>query len=209
MLLKNDGVLPLKTSGTKIAVVGPLAEQTSVLLGNYNGIPDHTVSILEGMKKEFAGATFNYIPGTQFLSKRRKPVPDSVLTFDGKPGVKVNLSQAGHGQPRTAPKPQRPRWPRVSSRASTAAQTPLPAEAASVQPLVDPLGGHAHTARNRRLQPGRRDQTASSASSSTARSVTNAATRGIETKLGRVHLEAGKPDQLLSSTARPTKPRPA
>ena len=28
VLLKNDGVLPLKTSGIKIAVVGPLADQT-------------------------------------------------------------------------------------------------------------------------------------------------------------------------------------
>ena len=45
VLLKNDGVLPLKTSGIKIAVVGPLADQTKVLLGNYNGIPTHTVSV--------------------------------------------------------------------------------------------------------------------------------------------------------------------
>ena len=39
VLLKNDGTLPLKTSGIKIAVVGPLAHQTKVLLGNYNGSP--------------------------------------------------------------------------------------------------------------------------------------------------------------------------
>ena len=57
VLLKNDGVLPLKTTGAKILVVGPLAEQTRVLLGNYNGIPTHTVSILEGLKQEFAGDT--------------------------------------------------------------------------------------------------------------------------------------------------------
>ncbi len=56
VLLKNDGVLPLKTSGIKIAVIGPLADQTKVLLGNYNGIPTHTVSILEGLRKEFVGA---------------------------------------------------------------------------------------------------------------------------------------------------------
>src|ERR1039457_686677 len=60
VLLKNDGVLPLKASGLKIAVVGPLADQTRVLLGNYNGIPSHTVSILEGIRKEFSGATINY-----------------------------------------------------------------------------------------------------------------------------------------------------
>ena len=39
VLLKNDGVLPLK-SVKRIAVVGPLADQTAVLLGNYNGYAD-------------------------------------------------------------------------------------------------------------------------------------------------------------------------
>src|SRR6478672_1242555 len=51
VLLKNDGILPLKTSGMKIAVVGPLANQTKVLLGNYNGSPTYTVSILDGLLK--------------------------------------------------------------------------------------------------------------------------------------------------------------
>jgi beta-glucosidase len=89
VLLKNDGVLPLKTQGEKILVAGPLAEQTRVLLGNYNGIPTHTVSILEGLKKEFASDTINYVPGTGFLSKHAEPVPDEFLTADGKPGVKA------------------------------------------------------------------------------------------------------------------------
>jgi len=74
VLLKNDGVLPLKSSVKRIAVVGPLADQTAVLLGNYNGIPTHTVSVLEGMKAEFPGAEITYVPGTQFLSKRGTPV---------------------------------------------------------------------------------------------------------------------------------------
>jgi len=75
VLLKNDGILPLKTAGIKIAVVGPLADQTRPLLGNYNGIPTHTVSVLEGLKAEFPNATINYVPGTQFLSKHADPIP--------------------------------------------------------------------------------------------------------------------------------------
>jgi len=90
VLLKNDGVLPLK-SAMRIAVVGPLADQTAVLLGNYNGTPTHTVSVLEGMKAEFPNAKITYIPGTQFLSNRGDPVPASVLTTpDGKPGLKAD-----------------------------------------------------------------------------------------------------------------------
>ena len=92
VLLKNDGVLPLKFA-RRIAVLGPLAEQTAVLLGNYNGTPTHTVSVLEGMKAEFPNATITYVPGTQFLSDRGNPVPASLLTTpDGKPGVKAEYS---------------------------------------------------------------------------------------------------------------------
>ena len=93
VLLKNDGVLPLKTVGLKIAVVGPLADQTRVLLGNYTGIPTHTVSILEGLRKEFAGATINYVPGTGFLNRETSPVPDALLTTDGQPGARATYLQ--------------------------------------------------------------------------------------------------------------------
>ncbi len=92
VLLKNDGILPLKTSGIQIAVMGPLADQTKVLLGNYNGVPTHTVSILEGLKKEFPEGSIHYVEGTQFLSKQASPVPAGVLTTDGKPGVKATYS---------------------------------------------------------------------------------------------------------------------
>ncbi len=70
VLLKNDGVLPLK-KGVRIAVVGPLAEQTKVLLGNYNGEPSHTVSILEGMRAEFGEGAIQFAEGTNFLNKQK------------------------------------------------------------------------------------------------------------------------------------------
>ena len=41
VLLKNDGLLPLKPEIKKIAVVGPLADQTRPLIGNYAGQPTH------------------------------------------------------------------------------------------------------------------------------------------------------------------------
>jgi len=78
VLLKNDGVLPLK-GARRIAIVGPLAEQTPVLLGNYHGEPTHAVSVLEGMKAAFPDAQITYVPGTQFLSNTGDPVPAAML----------------------------------------------------------------------------------------------------------------------------------
>lgn len=92
VLLKNDGTLPLK-SAKNIVIVGPLADQTAVLLGNYNGTPTHTVSVVEGMKAEFPNAKITYLAGTQFLSNKGNPVPASLFTTsDGKPGLKVDYS---------------------------------------------------------------------------------------------------------------------
>jgi beta-glucosidase len=96
VLLKNDGVLPLKTSVTKIAVVGPLADQTKVLMGNYSGTPTHPVSVLDGLKAEFPQARIRFVPGTQFLRSDGDPVPDKLLTTpDGKPGLKADYAVGG------------------------------------------------------------------------------------------------------------------
>jgi beta-glucosidase len=88
VLLKNDGVLPFASSVKKILVVGPLADQTQVLHGNYSGTASHAVSALEGIQKQFPGAQVTFVSGTNFL--REHPiVPTSALsTEDGKPGLK-------------------------------------------------------------------------------------------------------------------------
>ena len=76
VLLKNDGTLPIKPGTRNILVVGPLADQTAVLLGNYNGTPTHTVSLLEGLKAEFPDAHITYVPGTQFLRNDGQPAAE-------------------------------------------------------------------------------------------------------------------------------------
>ena len=96
VLLKNDGTLPLKQGAIKIAVVGPLADQTKYLLGNYNGTPSHTVSVLEGLKAEFPKAQITFVPGTQFLRTDGEKAPESILTTpEGKPGLTVEFSTEG------------------------------------------------------------------------------------------------------------------
>jgi beta-glucosidase len=88
VLLKNDGVLPLAPAVKKILVVGPLAESTQVLHGNYSGTASRAVTALEGIRTQFSGAQVSFQPGTDFL--REHPViPTSMLsTDDGKPGLK-------------------------------------------------------------------------------------------------------------------------
>lgn len=52
VLLKNDHVLPLDMKKIKtIAVIGAIADDVSVLLGNYSGTPERPVTILKGIKK--------------------------------------------------------------------------------------------------------------------------------------------------------------
>lgn len=107
VLLKNDGLLPLKPGIRKIAVVGPLADQTRPLLGNYAGQPTHIVSILDGLHAEFPNATVTFVPGTQFLRTDGSPVPDALLTTpDGKPGLKADYTEGmRRGQPTSGPPP--------------------------------------------------------------------------------------------------------
>ena len=107
VLLKNDGLLPLKSGIRKIAVVGPLADQTRPLLGNYAGQPTHIVSILDGLHAEFPKATIAFVPGTQFLRTDGGPVPDALLTTpDGKPGLKADYTEGmRRGQPVAGPAP--------------------------------------------------------------------------------------------------------
>lgn len=51
VLLKNNGILPLVSRYRKIAVVGPNADDSLALLGNYNGHPAQAITPLEGIRK--------------------------------------------------------------------------------------------------------------------------------------------------------------
>jgi len=53
VLLQNNGnILPLKKNAEKIAVIGPNAQNEPMMWGNYNGTPNRTVTILDGIKKK-------------------------------------------------------------------------------------------------------------------------------------------------------------
>jgi beta-glucosidase len=79
VLLKNDGTLPLKPTVKKILVVGPLADQTRVLEGNYHGTASRYTTALDGIRKQFPGAQVMFEPGTSFL-RNPVPVPPQMLS---------------------------------------------------------------------------------------------------------------------------------
>jgi len=89
VLLKNDGVLPLAEGTKNILLAGPLAQQAKVLEGNYNGTPSRSVTALDGIRKQFAGASVRYAPGINFL-RQEQLVPTAALsTPEDKPGLKA------------------------------------------------------------------------------------------------------------------------
>jgi beta-glucosidase len=73
VLLKNDkNILPLKKDINTIAVIGPNANDTVVLLGNYNSIPSHAVTPLEGIRRAVSAKTkVLYEPGCALAAKTK------------------------------------------------------------------------------------------------------------------------------------------
>jgi beta-glucosidase len=81
VLLKNEGpLLPLTRSARIIAVIGPNADDTEVLLGNYNGTPKDPVTVLEGIRRTApAGTTVLFEPGA--------PIADGMPALDVVPAT--------------------------------------------------------------------------------------------------------------------------
>ncbi len=76
VLLKNDGVLPLKPGIKTIAVIGPNAAALAALEGNYNAVPSHPVLPLDGLTQEFSGrAKVLYAQGSPYVEGVSLPVP--------------------------------------------------------------------------------------------------------------------------------------
>ncbi len=94
VLLKNNGVLPLTNissqatdSNAQLVVMGPNANDSVMMWGNYSGYPTQTTTILQGIRK-CLGQDVKYIPGCGIT----KPmVTESYFhllrTPDGRPGM--------------------------------------------------------------------------------------------------------------------------
>ncbi len=99
VLLKNDrNTLPLQRSLRTIAVIGPNADDTELLVGNYNGTPSHPVTPLAGIRAKVGTSTqVLYARGCDVAEgvASFEPIPDSAFTANpgsrNKPGVTIEF----------------------------------------------------------------------------------------------------------------------
>ena len=89
VLLQNkNNILPLKKNAEKIAIIGPNAHNEPMMWGNYNGTPNHTVTILDGVKAKQKKLV--YIPGCDLTNNKVMEchLATDCVTPDGKKGLK-------------------------------------------------------------------------------------------------------------------------
>ena len=114
VLLQNkNNILPLQKGKEKIAVIGPNADNSPMMWGNYNGMPNHTITILEGICEKLKArkktlnskhSTLNYFPGCDLTYDK---VMDCLMatqcSFEGRKGLKGTFwnNRKMEGQPVT------------------------------------------------------------------------------------------------------------
>jgi beta-glucosidase len=74
VLLKNDGLLPLSKQLKRVAVIGPTADDTMSLLGNYYGTPAAPVTVLQGIREALPNAEVIYARGADLVEGRNDPM---------------------------------------------------------------------------------------------------------------------------------------
>jgi len=80
VLLKNDGILPLKAARYKtIAVIGPNAASLAALEGNYNGIPRDPEMPVDAIAAAFPGARVVYEQGSPYAEGLTLPAPRTLF----------------------------------------------------------------------------------------------------------------------------------
>ncbi len=87
LLQNNNNVLPLKKNAEKIAVIGPNADNTPMMWGNYNGMPNSTVNILDGIKSKQKNVVY-YSGCDLTYDKIFDCLMASECSFEGKKGLK-------------------------------------------------------------------------------------------------------------------------
>lgn len=90
VLLKNDNILPLSKSGKKIAVVGPNADDKSVLLSNYYGYPSQITTVLAAIRQK-VGDNVIYEKGINLIDNTvfKPNYQANAFSFNGQTGFQA------------------------------------------------------------------------------------------------------------------------
>ena len=86
LLLNKGGMLPLKAGGEPIAVIGPNADDRPMMWGNYNGTPNRTVTILDGIKARHKRVT--YLKGCDLTDTKTVNSLLPQCAIDGRKGLR-------------------------------------------------------------------------------------------------------------------------
>jgi beta-glucosidase len=91
ILLKNEkNVLPLSKDLKKIAVIGPNANNVQSLLGNYNGIPSHPITVLKGIQNKVE-------PKVQVVYEEGSLLADGLPSMEAIPSVYLQTANGKQG----------------------------------------------------------------------------------------------------------------
>jgi len=89
LLQNKNNLLPLSGSITKIAVIGPNANEKRMLWGNYNGTPFNTVSILDGIQSKVSAKNIVYEKGCDLTEKMYVETSIDKCSINGKAGIRA------------------------------------------------------------------------------------------------------------------------
>jgi beta-glucosidase len=80
VLLKNDGILPLRPDVKRVAVIGPNAASLAAIEGNYNAIPSHPSLPVDGIEQALRGkAQVVYAQGSPYVQDLPVVLPRTAL----------------------------------------------------------------------------------------------------------------------------------
>lgn len=106
VLLKNDGILPLRTARYKtVAVIGPNARSLSALEGNYNAIAKDPVMQADALSSLLVGRRVLYAEGAPYADGVSLPVPSTMFRTRknaDEHGLKAEYFAANAGNPQAA-----------------------------------------------------------------------------------------------------------
>ena len=91
LLQNKNSILPLNKSVKKIAVIGPNADDKSLLWGSYNGSPKQTITILDGIKSKIPATKIIYDKGCDLFEDM--VITENILpqcSIDGKKGIRAS-----------------------------------------------------------------------------------------------------------------------